>query len=486
MNTQKQKVLLAFTKEKNKPLSTSDLVKHVFKKEYEECQDKITTPTKDKEVIKLGKRELARLHRKLLYHLNTLVQDSTLIVTNVKGKGEKHYAVNTQKEQDDYKLKKIVETITGRELENVDLQGLEKFISKGYIKKPKSNYIRKLKTILINPKGKTLTELFILLEDLMVTITDTIAIEDFQTLISQNEPEHLQTFLRKLDYESQEYNIQINLLLEAKSTDQARMTDFLESLKKTNLKAILLTSVEEIGNKNRLFKKLLGITNVSFQNKAINHSPIILGKEGAYSVSRKHWDEYLQVKNDLTGLLYSSTSVVVDAKKVFERKLTYFEFRELIIELAKNMIKAMTHQRRNADTLFFKINHLNKAKQKEFYQANTSYIRLKHIESEVKNSDDELLNLLESTTEQLKEFCTSSETIFKSCGLPTRIRIKLGTTTPTSTKDVVTNEIIKTIDSHHSFANIKDTNQLITIFNECKTALIEVKRTESVTLEKFI
>lgn len=486
MKNIKQKILLVFTKQKNNPISTSKLVENVFKQEFEKCQEQINNPSKDQDIIKLGKRELARLHRKLLYHINNLVEENILLVSKIKGKGEKYFVVNTQKEPEDYKTQKIIETITGKEHESIELIGLRKYEEKGYIKKPRSNIIRKLKAVIINPAQKSLTELFILIEDLMVTVTDTIAIQDFQSLIGKNEPEHLQLFLRKLEYESQEYSRTINLIIEIKNTDQTRMTDFLEYIEKTTLKLIVITNPEEIGNKTRLIKKILSMPSVAIQNKDINHAPILIGREGVYSVSRKQWDEYQIYKNKLIGLLYSSTSITLNADKYFDKSRNYYEFRQLIIELAKNIIQATTHQRRNADTLFFKINHLNNEYQNDFYNANTNYIRLNGILEVLKDNGEEIISLLESTALMLKDFCVTSETIFKSCGLPTRIRIKLGTMQSTPVENELTNQLIRKIHSHYSNTNIATAEELIKTMNKTETALIEIKKQNSMTLEKYL
>lgn len=485
MNNIRQKILLSFTKHKNASLSTSHLVKEIFQAQFNSLNEKINNDLNDGDLKKLGKRELARLHRKLLYHINTLVEEDILIVSEIKGKGEKAYVVNTQKEPEDYKTKQLIETITGKEHESIELVGLEKYQEKGYIKKPKTNFIRKLKAVMLNPEAKSLTELFVLIEDLLITVTDVIAIQDFQNLISRNDPSHLQLFLRKLDYESQEYKRQLNLIIELKDTDQTKMTDFLEFLERTQINLIVLTNPEEIGNKKRLINKILSMNNVAIQNKDINHSPILLGTEGVYSVSRVQWDEYLENKQKIIGLLYSSTSITIDAEKYFSKSRSYTEFRQLILDIAKNIISATTHQRRNADTLFFKINYLNKENQNQFYSANTNYIRLKGIDKVAQQKED-ILMLLESTSEMLKEFCITSETIFKSCGLPTRIRVKLGTIAPTKAEDIITNDLIKKINSHHSFSNIKDFQELIKTLIKTETALIEIKKSNNITLEQFI
>ena len=78
-------------------ISTSDLVKTVFPGKHNEIEGIMNTSFKDKNEILQAKRDKATLQKRLLYHLNKLVEEDILKVSKEGGKGEKYFKLVLEK-----------------------------------------------------------------------------------------------------------------------------------------------------------------------------------------------------------------------------------------------------------------------------------------------------------------------------------------------------------------------------------------------------
>ena len=102
----------------SKELSTSSLVRDVFDEEFNRIEENLNHY--EKSYILRAKREKAQLHRKLLYHLNKLMDKKYIFVSSTKGKGEKYFVLNEDKKPEknyEPEVKNIYE-VTQRNLNN--------------------------------------------------------------------------------------------------------------------------------------------------------------------------------------------------------------------------------------------------------------------------------------------------------------------------------------------------------------------------------
>ncbi|MBW2982938.1 hypothetical protein KY327_01390, partial [Candidatus Woesearchaeota archaeon] len=88
-----ERILELFHEQPQVERSTSDLIKDVYPEAYHHLKRALHDPYTDKETRTIAKRRKAQLHRRILYHLNRLVRESTLMVSQRKGKGEKCYCL---------------------------------------------------------------------------------------------------------------------------------------------------------------------------------------------------------------------------------------------------------------------------------------------------------------------------------------------------------------------------------------------------------
>ena len=80
-------ILEAFKQQPTKGFSTTELVHAIFTQEYTSINEQIHS--QDKKEVRRGYAAKGKLHRKLLYHVNSLVDQHLLIVQGTRGKGEK-------------------------------------------------------------------------------------------------------------------------------------------------------------------------------------------------------------------------------------------------------------------------------------------------------------------------------------------------------------------------------------------------------------
>lgn len=414
----KQSILKTFSNHNNSPLTTSKIVSELYQKEYETLKQQIKQEL-DQNKIKELKRKKAKLHRKALYHISLLEKEDVLINTGTKGKGEKIYKVSIQNNTKDYKIKSIITNIVSQEIENTDFQELEKYVQKKYIEQTTINSYKKLSAILISAKNVTLRKLQKQVEDLLFLVDDVVGIEDMEPLIGMSNTQELETFFQGIDKEVTYNEKKINIIIKLEKIELRELIKICQITKNKDIIINIITHNKEHGpqEKNAL-KHVLDTKNSLFQIQN-GSAPTIIGDKGLYKIRKDYYEEYKKQQKQ-TCILYSSKNITINVENYLKDNKQAHEFREFILEIAKNLILQSTNQRKNTDILFNKINNLNKEVENKFYQSNTAYIRLKgliNIETQKE--------LILSTREQLDDFCMQSETIYKSCGLPTTIKVKI-------------------------------------------------------------
>ncbi|MFA6073762.1 MAG: hypothetical protein WC758_06605 [Candidatus Woesearchaeota archaeon] len=449
MNEVEQKILQILASRPESEISTSDLVKQIFSQKYEEIKKYLYNSQKDQELIKHGKRNNARLHRQLLYHLNNLAKEDFIRVTRSEGKGEKYFVLNGDKQiktDKEEKTKRLLESFSTIKTEASFLSGLEQYETEKIVKKFDSqNWLTKLNSYIIeSPAQQDTKKIYELLTNLYPTYNDVIALNDFQTIIDKEDLELLTNFLKKIDIDTKDYDKYLNLIIDLTQVkNPIKLTDFLSSyanLEPLNILIIFQTNSKTLANQTRLATQIIKNFSehklrINIQNKDIHKAPYLLGRAGAYTFNDDDWTQYQEnIKNKTIGICCSNTSIYIDVYKFFKEKHTYSEFRELLLKSARASLLATSMQRRKSDILFKTINNLNGHHTSKFFLISYNYIRLWNYGSnfiDLTNLQDEnqkferFRNLLESTMTELNEFCKAEETIFKSCGIPIRYKVVL-------------------------------------------------------------
>lgn len=450
MHPTEQKILRVFAKNPLREFSTTEIVVQVFEKEYEESQKYIHNETNDSELERLGRRSKARLHRKLLYHLNNLTESGLLIVPKTEGKGEKFFALNPEKKVNgtkDEEVKRVFESVsTLNEDDAFILSGLESYEEAKFVKKFDSkNWIKKLNAILIDSEmKKSCKEVYALINEVYPNFNDVIGLYGFEKIVDLDSLQELSNFIKKTDLDMKDYNKHMNIIIDLNNTSNSvKLTDFVSTFSEIapeKVHMIFRLSKKSISNHTRVLKQIIKSfadqkIKINIQNTDLSSAPYLVGRAGAYTISEQEWDSYLTfVRGKTIGICFSETSLYVDVYRFFNSGKSVSDFREFLLKAARALLLATTAQRKSSDLLFKSLNVMNGESQSKFFLFSYNYIRLWNYDiSDAYDSDDwrkrfdfnNFVAMLKSSVEEMNEFCKSEETIFKSCGIPIRFNIAL-------------------------------------------------------------
>jgi len=95
-----------------------------------------------------------------------------------------------------------------------------------------------------------------------------------------------------------------------------------------------------------------------------------------------------------------------------------------IKNIVKSLLYANSLQRRKSDEYFKDIVKLTFPHVREFFNLSKNYIRFWNYGwKEPDLNQNYVIELIKSTKEEIDNFCVSEETIYKSCGMPTRFKV---------------------------------------------------------------
>ena len=482
MNKTEQRIIQALTLRKNTDVATSSLVKEVFPEEYKEIIALQNNPQRDIELIKAGKRNKARLHRKLLYHLNKLNEEEYITQTKTKGKGEKFFAINSEKIIQDKKgfaINRVIESVSTIKEETNTLSGIEDYEEKKIVKRfDQQNWLTKINSFVIEiNKFQNIKKLYENINELYPVYNDVIGLLDFQEMIEKSTIEEITNFIRKINIDTKDYNKYINIIIDmTKIRNYVKVSDFIDIYSEINpdkIFIIMQTNTKTLSNQNRLINNTIkkfseNKIRINIQNLELHKPPYMIGRAGAYTFLEEDWEQYQKnIKGKTIGACCSETSIQIDIYRSFKDKVNYTAFRELIIKTSKALLIATSTQRKKSDSLFRAINNMNQGHQNKFFSISYNYIRLWNYDllfDREQNTDTGFLifnDLLVSAVDELSEFSKSQETIFRSCGIPIRFKILLSSAFRRFDKDFLSPRIykkvlIKSLKDYYTEQIIKD------------------------------
>lgn len=465
MNSSEQKIIQALSLRRDSDVSTSSLVKVVFPQEYEEIVSLLSNPQRDFDLIKVAKRNKARLHRKLLYHLNKLSDEGFLRITRVEGKGEKFFALNHDSLVSDKKslaVQRVVESVSSLDSSNF-LSGVEDFEEKKILKRFDSqNWLSRINSFVIEcSRFSSVKKLYDVILDLYPVYNDVVGLLDFQGVVERSSVEDLSSFIRKLNADTIDYNKYVNLIfdLEAVKT-YVKISDFIELFSEIDPERVFIifqTNSKVLSSQNRLVNTIIKCFSdkkirVNIQNVDLHRAPYLIGRAGAYTFDESDWDLYcLEIRGKTIGLCCGETSIYIDINRFFKDKPNFTAFRDLILKSARALLLATALQRKKSDSFFKSINRLNGAYQNKFFSLSYNYIRLWNYDllfDEESSTDSGFLvfnDLLVSAVDELSDFSKSEETIFRSCGIPIRFNLVLSSAFRRFDKDFLSPRIYKKV-----------------------------------------
>lgn len=476
-----------------KEYDTTGLARAIFP-EYSEI-DKLLNSS-DKQRQNEGKAQKFKLHRKLLYYLNKLVEERILTVIRIKEKGEKVFALamsegNIIIEKGHKKITITKPAIISNHIETYERQGLMK-------KFDEQTFINRLNAVLLECSVIKPDKAYAIIREIFNNVNDVIALNDFQKHLN-DECMHL---VAKLSQDCLDMDKTISIIINFEGIDKKSIKGFITQYAEMNPKRINMvfnTNSREIHKNSDIWEHIIKEFSekkikINIKNKDINNAPSMIGRAGIYTFNDEEYDTYTKmVKGRTIGISCSQSSIAINMNKFFEKYKTGTEFRQAVMNAAKVLLSANAIQRRKSNEYFRSINNQNGQYAPDFYRFSRNYIRLWNYDwhKDIKENQ-EMIGLLDSTKELIEHFCISEETIFKSCGIPIRFRVSFSSAFKNFDNKFMGEReykktTVKNIDDYQS-GDIKDfivaREKLFEIFDGCDRLRI-FRSHESSTQEIF-
>lgn len=424
MNHTKEKIISAF-REKGSELSTRDIAGFVY-------ENYIASPKNTKE-----KRLAARLHRKLLHHINLLIRDGILRVSRHGEKGHKYYCLNLEEGEEitglalGYKKRIIARKPA------IPIMPIEGYEQIGLVTKHEAGtWIDRLNSILIRcEKAGNLKYLNEIITKAFSSINDALCLERFDIIINNSEKEKVIEFLEKLNQECEDYGKTVSCLIDVEKldADAKKVKNFLEILedKLKNKDKIIFIYNLDADSLQECFGMFSEVIDCHFRNKQeiviknnrTQKSPAFFGRAGPYCFLEKEWDD----KKNFLSIACGQSSLIVDVEKFYKRYgINIDKFSQVMINISKAFLSANAMQRKKSLEYFKDIINLDKENEKNFLELSRNYIRFWNYGLNQPGINQELvLNMISEAKKKINEFASAEEIIYKSCGMPIRFKIAL-------------------------------------------------------------
>jgi hypothetical protein len=391
------------------------------------------------------KRQLAQMHRKILHHLNKMVDSGILNIIKHGEKGEKFFSLNISEGEEIIEIspsykKRLV--LSRSPYPSMPIEGYEQ---KGIVAKYEpATWVDRLNSVVIlTDKIREPAKLYkILTENIFPIVNDSICLENFESLIDSND---VADMLEKLNAESRDYGkiISISIELSAFKNKEnfSKILELLSRNKLENLRFIFSLEYEDLEENFNLLKNIIELfskikLDMYIKNKKVQKSPYFIGRAGPYCFKDKEWQLAEELRKDILCLGCSQSSAIVDVNKFYsEHKLDMGKFSELMFNISKSMLSANSIQRRKSEDCFRSVNILNKGYEADFLILARNYIRFWNFGLNQPGMNPEfVLNMINEAKKKIDAFSAAEETIYKSCGMTTRFNLALAPAFHTAAK----------------------------------------------------
>ncbi|MBW3012256.1 hypothetical protein KY311_03655, partial [Candidatus Woesearchaeota archaeon] len=293
MHKYQERIVSLFRKEPNKVFSTTDIITELGL-ENSDGSEKFLNLDHKKQI----KREKAKSHRNMLYHLNLLVSEGVLKVAKRGSKGEKHFELNLkQGEELTLGIKKKLIKIAKPQVPEMPIVPFEE---KGIVKKSGENWIYKLDSVMFECSlVKSLDEFEAQVEDVFGIVSDVVALNDFDFLFRKNSAKDLIEFCDALELYGKDFRKKFCIMISGFSKE---LIDFLSEFAAKGYENFAV--VFKIDSKSmhddkahieRIVKKFSeNSISIHLLNTSLKKSPVFFGNFGMYSIDDNDWEIYSQ------------------------------------------------------------------------------------------------------------------------------------------------------------------------------------------------
>ncbi len=478
MHSAEQRILNTFKKEPLKEFSTTEIARATYPELYARIIRDINIPTHDKKTMQKARRKKGQLHRKVLYHLNKLVEEDILRVSKIRGKGEKYFALAIEEGElvIEKKHKKIIISKPSVSTSLIDKYEAQKIIHKF----DPAGWVNKINCILLESHLHTgLNKFYDLIYKCFSEINDAIGLNNFGYMIENSSQDNLREFIKKIDIDTKDHERYVSLILNMKNIrDDKKTGEFIKAFAETNprnVSLILKTESQQIRNHKPLFNTIIDALSeeeikLNIQNNRVHRAPIIIGKAGPYTLKKEEWHDYKHnIRGKTKGLAISNTTIAIDVHRFFQQELGVKDFRSLLLKAAQTLLKINTTQKKKANEYFKILNNLNKPYTKKFFAYSKNYMRFWNYDWREKKHEH-IIELMESSKNEINNFCKTQQTIYKACGIPFNFDIVFSSVFSKYTQDLSSRRYIKT--SIHKFQDYHD--PLVSSFISTREKLFKI------------
>lgn len=454
-------ILKLFRENPDKDFSTKAIVEYVFAKNIEEKASKYHD-FEDPNFIRENRELRAKLHRKILYHLNKLVSDDLLRVEKIGAKGEKHFALNMEEgEEIIFKRKKRRIMIAKPQVKAMPIEGYEQ---QGILHKfEPETWVTRVNSILLQADRFNLDELYSKVIDIFSHVNDVVCLNNFEALIQVYKTEELERFIRKLSLETIDYAKQITLTIDLRSSKkQKKIHDFIEmfsTLKATKIIVIFEVGIKDVQKHKEFFIDVIehfiaAKIPLYVKNNDLHEPPYMIGKAGPYTFANKDWKTYRnQLSKTNNAVVCSYCSVAIDVKRFFDAGGKIEQFRKLIANTLKTLFFANSALRARSTDYFKGMIDSSGEGNDDLFSVGKNYIRFWNYGWKQPDRDQELvIDLIASTKRHVRNFCLTQDSIYKACGMPMRFNASFSCAFNNFCKDLTSEDFKKT--------KLKDIKQL--------------------------
>ena len=423
-------ILSLFKGNSSQELSTTDLVSNLYSEEYLSLQETISNDYASKESVLQAKERISKLHRRVLHHTSSLIKEGAIVVSRIEGKGKKYYSLalgdGEELEVDSRKRKIIITRPSKPTLPLQDLieRDVTHLVERDY-------FFEKVNAILLNPRRFSTTEaLYEYILSIFSQINDVVAINDFEHIILEHSLEDVDYMLSKLHSEAQAYNKRVCLVIDFSNIAQPEKIisfcklHFKES--KDSLIYVFDATSRELLEQNDLVEFLIEMyaekrMKLNIKNDDLYNAPYFLGKSGPYAVSTKDWKDCIKhgdYKN--RGFVTTQSSIVFDLANFRSYSSSAKSLSEALLQVSKALFFSNTYQRKYSLELHKKMNPDGIQRLSPIFSYSKNYIRFWNYQVDDQNLVIETLN---ECKKDIDDFTKMQETIYLSCGMPTRFDI---------------------------------------------------------------
>ncbi len=426
MRKTEYEILSFFKKKPNNEFSTSDIVMNVFPSKSIELDDIIKSKISSQEQLKLAKNSKAKLHRRVLYYLNKLIGEGIVELKREGSKGEKFFELGINDDEryiiDKYKRRIVIEKPI---MPAVPIEGYEQ---KSFVHRQNpETWVERLNAILLeSERFDNLKDYYKKIIDCFSDVNDVVSLNDFESLFINNTSGSVKRFLSKLDKMCEDYGKTISCIIDMTNIDQKFDIYNLLRSKFENINFIFDLRVGELRDNRQFIEKAVEAVSKSnsilyFKNQDLHAAPYMIGAAGPYTFNPDEWVNYIKdVRKDSQGIACAQTSVTIDVYRFWTENKSASQFRSMLMAVVKALLTANSMQRRKSAEYF----NVSTKLSSQFLSLSRSYIRFWNYGWRQTGIDPEdTMSLIKKLDQEVQNFSSSQETIYLSCGIPTRFKV---------------------------------------------------------------